>query len=276
MDVLRKIELEIQSSSWNPYSNEQRQDLLYDLKMAQAHILQWKAHILRSVNQEAAKQDHLKLITNNHNAVLIVMDWAMKFQQLRYREKQSDWYAKRGLSWHISTVISKDAKKDSLELQSYAHLFVTCQQDWFAVSSIIENTLKVITTQKPHVTQVYLRSDEAGCYHNNALIAAAKDIGQRVSIAICRYDYSEPQYGKDICDRILCPMETLFRRYCNEGHDVLCAEHMRTALSERPVRGMSACVCAVHEEKETLQVKKIDGFSKLHNIQFEGNGIRVW
>ena len=34
------------------------------------------------------------------------MDWAMKFLQLRYREKQSEWYGKRGLSWHISSVIS--------------------------------------------------------------------------------------------------------------------------------------------------------------------------
>ena len=157
----------------------------------------------------------------------------------------------RGLSWHISTVISKDAKKDSLKLQSYAHLLDMFQQDWFAVSPIIENTLQVIKTQKPHVTQVYLRSDEACCYHNNALIAAAKDIGQRVGIAICRYDYSEPQHGKDICNRILCPMKTSIRWYFNEGHDILCAEDMRTALSERPVRGMSTCVCAVHEEKKT-------------------------
>lgn len=71
-------------------------------------------------------------------------------------------------------------------------------------------------------------------------------------------------------------MKTSIRRYCNEGHNVQCAEDMTTALSERPVRGTSACVCAVDEEKETLQVKKIDGFSKLHNIQFEENGIRVW
>ena len=71
-------------------------------------------------------------------------------------------------------------------------------------------------------------------------------------------------------------MKSSIRRYCNEGHDVLCAEDMRTALSERPVKGTSACVCAINEEKETLQVKKIDGFSKLHNIQFEGKGIRVW
>jgi hypothetical protein len=51
---------------------------------------------------------------------------------------------------------------------------------------------------------------------------------------------------------------------------------MRTALSERPVKGTSVCVCEVDEEKETLQVKKIDGFGKLHNIQFGETGIRVW
>ena len=47
-------------------------------------------------------------------------------------------------------------------------------------------------------------------------------------------------------------------------------------LSERPVKGTSACVCAVDETKKSLEVNKIDGFSKLHNIQFEQKGIRVW
>ena len=243
---------------------------------ARTDILQWKAHILRSVNQKAAKQDQLGMITNNATYALIVMDWAMKFLQLKYHEKQSDWYDKKGLSWHISTVISSDPDKEgSLELQSFAHLFDTCRQDWFAVSSMIENTLEMTKTQKPHITHVYLRSDEAGCYHNNSLIAAAKDIGQRVGITVCRYDFSEPQYGKDVCDRILCPMKTCIRRYCNEGHDILTAADMRRALSERPVKGTSASVCVVDETKKTLEVNKIEGFSKLHNIQFEEKGIRV-
>ena len=276
-NVLDEVENQISGSSWSPYSNEQRDDLIYDLMQARTDILHWKAHILRSINQEAAKQDQLEIITNNPNYALIVMDWAMKFLQLRYREKQSDWYGKRGLSWHISTVISSDPNKPgSLELQSYAHLFDTCQQDWFAVCSIIESTLETIKTQKPHITQVYLRSDEAGCYHNNSLISAAKDIGQRVGITVCRYDYSEPQYGKDVCDRILCPMKTCIRRYCNEGHDILTAADMKRALSERPVKGTSACVCVVDMTKKTLHVNKIEGFSKLHNVQFEEKGIRVW
>ncbi|CAH3129954.1 unnamed protein product, partial [Pocillopora meandrina] len=190
-------------------------------------IFEWKAHIARSVNQEAAKQDQLKTISTNQNCALVIMDWAMKFLQLKYREKQSDWFGKRGLSWHIST------------------------------------------TEKPHITWVYLRSDEAGCYHNNPLIAAARGIGKRVGLEVCRYDFSEPQYGKDVCNKILCLMKTCIRRFCNEAHDILSAGDMRRALSERPVKGTSACFCEVDEAKITLEVNKIDGFSKLHNVQFE-------
>ena len=71
-------------------------------------------------------------------------------------------------------------------------------------------------------------------------------------------------------------MKSAIRRYCNEEHDVLSAKDMRTALSERPVRGTTACVCSVNESQETLDVKKIENFSRYHNFKFESNGIRVW
>ena len=32
-----------------------------------------------------------------------------------------------------------------------------------------------------------------------------------------RYDFSEPQSGKDVCDRIISPMKGAIRRYCNEA-----------------------------------------------------------
>ena len=51
---------------------------------------------------------------------------------------------------------------------------------------------------------------------------------------------------------------------------------MRTVLSERPVRGTIACVCLVNETQKTLEVNKMDGFSKYHSFIFELNGIRVW
>ncbi|PFX14753.1 hypothetical protein AWC38_SpisGene21066 [Stylophora pistillata] len=100
--------------------------------------------------------------------------------------------------------------------------------------------------------------------------------GKRIGIVVMRYDFSEPQYGKDVCDRILCPMKSTIRRYCNEGHDAVSAKDMRAALSERPVRGTTACVCSINETKKTLEVQKIHGFSKYHNFKFEEEGMRIW
>ena len=126
----------------------------------------------------------------------------MKFAQLKYREKQSEWYAKRGLNWHISTVVSLN-NNEKLELTSYAHLSDSCTQDWFAVLSIIENLLSNVKAKNSSITKAYLRSDEAGCYHNNFIIAALTDVSKRVGIKVERYVFSEPQHGKDLCNLIL-------------------------------------------------------------------------
>ena len=47
--------------------------------------------------------------------------------------------------------------------------------------------------KQPGLKSVFLRSDEEGCYHNNFLIAAVPDIGQRVGVAVEAYDFTEPQ-----------------------------------------------------------------------------------
>ena len=47
--------------------------LLYDFKLAQTDIFEWKAHIVRSVKQEAAKQDQLKMISTKPNCALVIM-----------------------------------------------------------------------------------------------------------------------------------------------------------------------------------------------------------
>ena len=79
-----------------------------------------------------------------------------------------------------------------------------------------------------------------------------------------------------ICDRILCPMKSSIRRYCNEGHSVVSARDMRVALSECPVQSTPATVCAINETQKTLEVHKIEGFSKYYNFKFEVEGIRAW
>ena len=114
--TLKSIADQIESPSINYYSGEQKEDFKHDLAQARKMIFQWKSHILRAENQEQAKQDVLKSLQDN--SVMVVMDWAMIFLQIRYREKQSEWFGKRGINWHVSCVISKNTADDSLQVQS--------------------------------------------------------------------------------------------------------------------------------------------------------------
>jgi hypothetical protein len=256
------------------YSDEQKDDFLYDIEKATNSVLDWKAHIMRSVNQERAKQGIIAKLDSK--SYLIIMDWAMKFLQLRFREKQSDWYGKRGLSWHVSSVVSRNEKREAYEVVSYVHLFDQCTQDWFAVTSIIENLLAHLKSENPQLQQVYLRSDEAGCYHSNFLIAAVKDIGLRVGVTVAGYHFSEPQCGKDICDRILCPLKSSIRTYCNEGNNVLSASDMKKALQQHPVKGTMSCVTVIDESKKSLHINKLEEFNSYHNFHYNNHGVRVW
>ncbi|PFX25049.1 hypothetical protein AWC38_SpisGene10321 [Stylophora pistillata] len=142
-------------------------------------------------------------------------DWAMKFLQLCYREKQSDCYGKRGLSWYISSIVFR-SQSNATEVISYSHLFDQCTHDWYTVTSILEDLLKELKVKNPLLQKVHLRSDEARCYHNSSLVTAVRDVAKGVEVEVHSYHYSEPQSGKDICDRILCPMKSSIRAYCNK------------------------------------------------------------
>ena len=177
--VLQSMEGKVNELCSSMNSKEQHDNLLYDFGKSLNFINEWKCHILRCENQEIAKQSFIQNLTED--SVFIVMDWATKFLQQRFHEKQCDWYAKRGMNWHVSCTITSDGKGNFV-VSFYNHLFNSCSQDWFFVLSILENLLITVCSSNPKVKKAYLKSDEAGCYHNSQLIVAARDIGERVSV----------------------------------------------------------------------------------------------
>jgi hypothetical protein len=88
------------------------------------------AHCSVCKSRDIHKKDALQNL--DESSAIIVMDWAMKYLQVKYREKQSDWYGKRGTSWHISSVITKDTDNETVKVTSYVHAFDPCPQDCFA------------------------------------------------------------------------------------------------------------------------------------------------
>ena len=270
-NVMEEIAAEIDNAA---IDEEQKTRMKHECKQYVEAINAWKAHLLRTVNQEEAKQDALAGL--DAQTCLIVMDWAMKFLPLRYRERMSEFFGKRGRSWHVCAVITK--KDDKLEVECFVHIFDSCTQNSFAVASIVENLLSTIKKEYPQIDSAFFRSDNAGCYHSGSLLLSLPDIGKRTGIAPLRYDFSDPQSGKDICDRKIAPMKSHIRRWVNEKHDVLTALDMKNALqSHGGLKGCRAAVVKIDTTVEnTSPSNKIPGISLLNNFAFTKKGIRVW
>jgi hypothetical protein len=220
--VINEVEAKIQSI---PIDEEQRSRLHFDFNQCDTAIRAWKAHLLRTVLQQEAKHDALSKL--DQQTCLIIVDWAMKFLPMKFRENMSAFFGKRGRSWHISAVVTKK-RESGYEVECFVHIFNSCTQDNYAVASIFEHLFKTIKVEYPLINKAYLRSDNAGCYHNGPLLRyLAADIGKRTGVTPIRYDFSDPQAGKDICDRKTSPMKAHIRRFVNENNDVVTAEDMK-------------------------------------------------
>ena len=63
---------------------EDKDEIEYLICQSIKSIKDWKAHLLRSINQDEAKHDILNQL--DENALLLVSDWAMKYLPRKYRE----------------------------------------------------------------------------------------------------------------------------------------------------------------------------------------------
>ena len=88
--------------------------------------------------QEAAKQAALDKLDDE--TCLIIVDWAMKFLPLKCRETMCEFFGKRGLSWHISAVVTM--KDSRIEVECFVHIFNFCTQNNYVVASIFEHRNK--------------------------------------------------------------------------------------------------------------------------------------
>ena len=176
-------------------TDEQQSQVAFDVTHAVEGIANWKAHMLRTVNQEQAKEETLDAL--NDQSVLVIMDWAMKYLPQRYREQMSHFYGKRGKSWHVACVVFKIGENE-FNVETMVHIFDSCIQDWFSVASIVEHVPVIIKQEHPNVKMAYLKSDNAGCYHNASLILSLKSIGERAYISVRMNHFSDPQSGKDV------------------------------------------------------------------------------
>ena len=119
--------------------------MVVDIETAEGKIIEWKSHILRTINQDKARTQTLHDLQTGD--ILLIMDWAMKFLPLAFREKQSDWYGQKGINWHVSVCIYKDEDLNlkvstcsliSLKINVVLRLYVQLTQALYSSSHTIK------------------------------------------------------------------------------------------------------------------------------------------
>ena len=101
----------------------------------------------------------------------------MKYLPTKYRESQQDWFAKRGISWHI-TVATRRGEDEDFEIMTFVHILESCNQDYCAVIAIMSDVIKQLKKAMPQLTTVFYRQDNACYYHNGPTIISAKKLCQ--------------------------------------------------------------------------------------------------
>ena len=102
-------------------------------------------------------------------------------------------------------------------MRTLVHIFDACNQDWFSVASVLESLASEIVNMEPGVKELFLRSDNAGCYHNTALLSSATIIIAHQGLVLKDYSFSEANSGKDVCDRKIAPLKAHVEKYIDEG-----------------------------------------------------------
>lgn len=242
-------------------------------------IEEWKMHVLRTYNQDLARSTKLEDLQSHE--VFIERDWAMKFIPLVYRESQSKWYRKRGLNWHI-TVASYRATavdtevKTAIVFDTIIHLFDNASQDARISNAILEDSLVLIKKKNPQITEAFIRSDNAGCFHGHLSISAIAEMNKRTGIHVRRLDFADPQGGKSICDRRAAHLKSAIRKYVNEGNNVRTAQEFMLAVQKSNMLNISLVLAAAVPGKNPPVNLKLKDIMSINNFEYSSDSIKVW
>ena len=107
---------------------------------------------------------------------------------------QVDWFAKRGINWHIAVVLLK--KQSSFSTITYVHIFESpTAQDASVTSQIMIDVANDIMKQRNDVKRLHFFSDNAGCYKSSyTILSLQNDLPNN----IVSYNFCEAQNGKGI------------------------------------------------------------------------------
>jgi len=198
----------------------------------------------------------------------------MKFEVTKHMETQAAWFAKRGLSWHVTVLVFNENKR--LQTVTLVHLLEDNSQDSNCILGIADSVFSFISKNFVN-TQINIRSDNAGCYHSQDVVCLLTLFANKYKIKLNSYHFSEPQLGKDICDRKISVLKKVILQFINDGNDVNNIKDMFKALTtSRILKDTVVFACKMNSSLDLKNKISFQGISKYHSFEYLDETIKFF
>ena len=102
-------------------------------------------------------------------------------------------------------------------------------------------------------------------------------ICKKKDVQLERYDYNEPQKGKDQCDRESAVAKRYINAYVNAGNNCMsAAEIKKGVLFLGGSNDSKVSVVEIDKTKTAMSVTKIPNISTIHSISYSNDGMTMW
>ncbi|GMR41320.1 hypothetical protein PMAYCL1PPCAC_11515 [Pristionchus mayeri] len=172
--------------------------LKHEIEMMMRDLSDWvikieklKAHQLHVAKSEYDRQQIVAGLKPGE--CLLTLDFIMKLLPLNPRESTSDWYALRGMPWHMGHALMWERG------DLWQHHFVTIikgeREDSAMVTAIIRSIFYQL--RRRGISRVFLRSDQAGPYKSSSTISSIYSIAmdEKVEVAAGTSLRRKPERG---------------------------------------------------------------------------------
>jgi hypothetical protein len=177
---------EIEHHISNVVDAEDRQEFYYDFHNSIESVIELFRHILRGVCQNKEKTRIINNLTSN--STFAVFDWGQKIIPKYFREPQSSYFGKKGLSILVGSFVVRNNQTTTTSISNNSFVTSTYivaltvanqnDQDTLTATQLIIQKFK---EDYSHIKYIYKRSDNASNFSSHSTAEAEYIICKRVS-----------------------------------------------------------------------------------------------
>uniref|UniRef100_U9T958 Uncharacterized protein n=1 Tax=Rhizophagus irregularis (strain DAOM 181602 / DAOM 197198 / MUCL 43194) TaxID=747089 RepID=U9T958_RHIID len=191
----------------------------------QQKLIAWMAHHARKIYLNIHVRTNLEEL-DEEGAVMIV-DYKMRILPQSARETKTEFFGKRGWSFHSVLVYTKNMEQNQLDVQVFDHWSNDTRQDaWFTASSLHT----VIETLNPKPKWVTIMSDNGMHYHCTELMLIIAHWKEWYNIIPRKWIFLEAGEAKTSIDSHHAQVSQAIKRYIKLGYDVNSGDDIELAV----------------------------------------------